>query len=122
MEEIAEMESRLRNAQEGLVAMADKYNVINRSFLHQRKQVIDQRTRPFPNPLNTPRLPDLGELWNREVKQLMDALLESNVHKVMESVDAVIAVLKSTKSAELPETKGFTLELVCSPGTIHGQG
>ncbi len=110
-EEIENIESRLKSAQDELVALADKYNVINRAFLQQRQRVIDQKQRPFPSPPNTPRVPSLTELWTRDVKKLMDAIFESNLRKVMEVLDKIIAELGGTDVADLPETKGFTLEL-----------
>lgn len=103
----------LTQAQEGLIEIAEAFNIVNTAFLQQRR-VVDRPSSDIFRNVVTPRIPDLKELWRTESPHFFQAIIERNKKEIFFRLARVLEILREADPQALAEAKGFALELFTS--------
>jgi len=100
---------QLQEAQETLIQIAENYNVVNRAFLEQRQKLAQTLDPAGPNPLTTPNIPKLENLWKTRCSDFLSAICNGDHQRASAIVDEVVQIIKGIDAGSLTEAKGFTL-------------
>jgi AraC-like DNA-binding protein len=103
----------LIRAQEGLMEIAERYNIINNAFLQQRR-LVNRASSDIFREVTSPRIPDLKELWRTQSKYFFEAIKVGDRKGIFRELTGVLAILRKADPQALPEAKGFALELFAS--------
>ena len=109
--ELESEDHRIKDAQDGLLRIAERYNIVNQAFLQQRQKLLEPSSDRFPKSITTPKTPILEELWMKEGMALLQAVSNGNHPESKKIITKMIDALQSAEKNSLPEAKGFTLEL-----------